>query len=95
MLNNKKKMTESEDKHWELVRRFLQEVGLVADYLHDRVVCKRNGEPEKLSPLFAQVADADGELTDELIVEQLNAIARQAAAGFVAGDGFPVFGPLL
>lgn len=54
-----------------------------------------NVEPEKLSLLVGQLADADGELTDELIVEQLNAIARQAAAGFVAGDGFPVFGPLL
>ena len=53
-----------------------------------------NGGTEKLSPLFGQVADADGELTDELIVEQFNAIARQAAVGFVAGDGFPVFGSL-
>lgn len=89
------KAPEAGERHWERVQRFLQEVGLVVDYLHARVVCKRNGEPEKLSPLYAQVADADGELTDELIVEQLNAIARQAAAGFVAGDGFPVFGPLL
>lgn len=88
------KMTESEDMHWRRILRFLQEVGLVVDYLHARVVCKRNCEPTKLSPLFAQAADADGELTDALIVSQLEAIARQARAGFVAGEGFPVFGPL-
>ena len=88
-----RKVPESEDKHWERVQRFLQEAGLVLDYLHDRIENKRNSI--KLSPLFGQVADADGELTDELIVNQLEAIARQAAAGFVAGDGFPVFGPLL
>ena len=86
------KVPESEDKHWECVQRFLQEVGLVLEYLHDRVATKRNSI--KLVPLFGQAADADGDLTDELIVKQLEAIARQAAAGFVAGDGFPIFGPL-
>ena len=39
-------------------------------------------------------ADADGELTDKMIVEQLEAIARQARAGFIEGDGFPVFVPM-
>ena len=87
-------LAKAEDNHWIHVQRFLQEVGLVVDYLHTRVVCKRNCEPTKLSPLFAQAADADGELTDALIVSQLEAIARQARAGFVAGEGFPVFGPL-
>lgn len=88
-------MPESDDMHWMRVQRVLQEVGLVVDYLHTRVVCKRNCESTTLSPHFAQVADADGELTDVLIVKQLEAIARQAKAGFVSGEGFPVFGPLL
>ena len=39
-------------------------------------------------------ADDDGELTEEMIVEQLEAIARQARAGFVDGQGFPVFASL-
>lgn len=85
---------ESEDSHWAQVQRFLQEVGLVVDYLHWRVICKRCGEQPLPSPLFAMTADADGELTDKLVVKQLEDIARQARAGFIAGDGFPVFGPL-
>ena len=39
-------------------------------------------------------ADNDGELTEEMIVAQLEAIARQARAGFVDGSGFPVFASL-
>lgn len=79
--------------HWRRIQAFLQEVGIVNDYLHWRVLCKRYGE-QPGSPLFAMVADTDGELTDEVIIEKLEAIARQARAGFVAGEGFPLFGSL-
>lgn len=91
---NRITVQESEEKHWERVQRFLQEVGLVCDYLHWRVVCKRCGEQPAPSPLFAMTADADGELSDGLIIKQLEVISQQARAGFVEGEGFPVFGSL-
>ena len=80
-------------RHWRRIEIFLCEARVVVDYLHWRVCCRRYGDlPE--SPLFKMAADDDGELTDEQIVEYLEAIARQARAGFVAGKGFPIFLPL-
>ena len=34
------------------------------------------------------------ELTEKMVIAQLEAIARQARAGFVDGPGFPVFASL-
>jgi len=82
-----------EDLRWRRIQAFLQEVFLAAEFLRWRVLCKRYGE-QPGSPLFAMTADTDGELTEESIIEQLEAIARQARAGFVGGPGFPVFGSL-
>ena len=81
------------DARWRLIQAFIQEAGIVLDYLHWRVLCKRYGE-QPASALFLMTADDDGELTEEMIVEQLEAIARQARAGFVDGQGFPVFASL-
>ena len=85
---------EAEDRHWRRVMVFLQEAGTIIDFLLRRVYCKRSGEDLSEPALYAQAADDDGELTDELIVKYLSAIARQARAGFVEGDGFPVFVPM-
>ena len=87
---------EAEDSHWRRVMVFLQEAGTIIDFLLHRVQCKRTGEDLAEPALYAQAADADGELTEELIVKYLDAIARQARAGFVEGnDGlFPVFIPM-
>ena len=75
---------------WRRIQAFIQEAGLVLDYLHWRVLCKRCGD-QPAPALFLMTADSDGELTEEMIVAQLEAIARQARAGFVDGPGFPVF----
>ena len=85
--------SEACDTRWRRIQAFIQEAGLVLDYLHWRVLCKRYGE-QPASALFLMTADDDGELTEEMIVEQLEAIARQARAGFVDGQGFPVFASL-
>jgi len=82
---------EGTDSRWRRIQAFLQEVGVVNNYLHWRVLCKRYGE-QPGSPLFRMTADLEGELSEELIVKQLEAIARQARAGFVPGEGFPLFG---
>ena len=81
------------EARWRRIQAFIQEAGLVLDYLHWRVLCKRYGE-QPASALFLMTADEDGELTEEMIVEQLEAIAQQARAGFVDGPGFPVFASL-
>ncbi len=78
------------DARWRRIKAFIQEAGLVLDYLHWRVLCKCSGD-QPASALFLMTADNDGELTEEMIVAQLEAIARQARAGFVDGPGFPVF----
>ena len=78
---------------WRRIQAFIQEAGLVLDYLHWRVLCKLCGD-QPASALFLMTADSDGELTEEMIVAQLEAIARQARAGFVDGPGFPVFASL-
>ena len=91
----KKGETTSEacDVRWRRIQAFIQEAGLVLDYLHWRVLCKRCGD-QPAPALFLMTADGDGELTEEMIVAQLEAIARQARAGFVDGPGFPVFASL-
>lgn len=81
------------DARWRRIKAFIQEAGLVLDYLHWRVLCKCSGD-QPASALFLMTADNDGELTEEMIVAQLEAIARQARAGFVDGPGFPVFASL-
>ena len=81
------------DARWRRIKAFIQEAGLVLDYLHWRVLCKCSGA-QPASALFLMTADGDGELTEEMIVAQLEAIARQARAGFVDGSGFPVFASL-
>lgn len=88
-----KALPPSEDQRWERILVFLQEAGLVLDYLHWRVLSKRYGE-QPASPVFGMQADNDGELTEDMVIEQLEAIARQARAGFVDGPDFPVFGSL-
>lgn len=85
---------EAKDRHWCRVMAFLQEAGTIIDFLLHRVYCKRSGEDLSEPALYAMAADDDGEPSDELIVEYLEAIARQARAGFVEGDRFPVFAPL-
>lgn len=82
-----------DDERWQRIQNFVQEAGIVLDYLHWRVLCKRYGE-QPASPLFLMTADSDGELTEEMVIAQLEAIARQARAGFVDGPDFPVFAPL-
>lgn len=78
------------DDRWQRIQAFVQEAGIVMDYLHWRVLSKRYGE-QPASALYSMTADNDGELTEEMVVEQIDAIARQARAGFVDGPGFPVF----
>lgn len=85
--------SEACDVRWRRIQAFIQEAGIVLDYLHWRVLCKRYGE-QPASALFLMTADDDGELTEEMIVEQLEAIARQARAGFVDGPEFSVFASL-
>ena len=91
----KKGETTSEacDARWRRIQAFIQEAGIVLDYLHWRVLCKCSGA-QPASALFLMTADGDGELTEEMVVTQLEAIARQARAGFVDGPGFPVFASL-
>ena len=84
---------EPRDARWRRIQAFIQEAGIVLDYLHWRVLCKCSGA-QPASALFLMTADSDGELTEEMIVAQLEAIARQARAGFVDGPGFPVFASL-
>ena len=81
------------DKRLRRIQSFLQEAGIVLDYLHWRVLCKLYGE-QPAPTLYLMTSDIDGELTEEMVVEQLEAIALQARAGFVDGPGFPVFAPL-
>ena len=63
-------------------------------------VSKRDGsvvpfdESRIYSAISSAYAEVYGELTEEMIVAQLEAIARQARAGFVDGPGFPVFASL-
>ncbi|MBQ6007083.1 MAG: hypothetical protein IJL17_00990 [Kiritimatiellae bacterium] len=85
--------TENSDARWRRIQAFIQEAGIVLDYLHWRVLCKCSGD-QPASALFLMTADSDGELTEEMIVVQLEAIARQARAGFVDGPGFPMFASL-
>ena len=79
----------AETKKWLRIQSFIQEAGLALDYLHWRVLCKRCGD-RPAPTLFMMTADNDGELTEEMIVEQLEAIARQARAGFIDGHRFTV-----
>ena len=88
-----KTILQADDEGWRRIQAFIQEAGIVLDYLHWRVLCKHYGE-QPAPALFLMTADGDGELTEEMIVEHLEAIARQARAGFVDGPGFPVFAPL-
>lgn len=85
--------TETCDARWRRIQAFIQEAGLVLDYLHWRVLCKCCGD-QPAPTLFLMTADSDGELNEEMIVAQLEAIARQSRAGFVDGQGFPVFASL-
>ena len=85
--------TETCDARWRRIQAFIQEAGIVLDYLHWRVLCKCSGD-QPAPALFLMTADGDGELTEEMVVAQLEAIARQARAGFVDGPGFPVFASL-
>lgn len=82
-----------EDQRWKRVQAFIEESATILDLIHWRVLCKRYGK-HPASPLFQMVADSEGELTEAAVVEQIEAIARQARAGFVEGEGFPVFGSL-
>lgn len=84
----------SEVDRWKHILAFLQEAGLVLDYLHNRIVVEKLGGEVAPSSLFGQLSDADGDLTEDLIVKHLETIARTARAGFVEGDGFPVFAQL-
>ena len=84
---------ETSNARWRRIQAFIQEAGLVLDYLHWRVLCKRNGD-QPAPALFLMTADGGGEFTEEMIITQLEAIARQARAGFVDGQGFPVFASL-
>ena len=78
------------DARWRRIQAFIQEAGIVLDYLHWRVLCKCSGV-QPASALFLMTADGDGELNEEMVIARLEAIARQARAGFVDGPGFPVF----
>ena len=78
---------------WRRIQAFIQEAGIVIDYLHWRVLCKCSGV-QPASALFLMTADGDGELNEEMVIARLEAIARQAWAGFVDGPGFPVFASL-
>ncbi len=91
--NTHEKILNADDKRWRRIQAFVQEAGIVLDYLHWRVRCKCSGA-QPASALFLMTADGDCELTEEMIVAQLEAIARQARAGFVDGPGFPVFASL-
>ena len=82
--------SEACDVRWRRIQAFIQEAGIVLNYLHWRVLCKCSGD-QPAPELFLMTADSDGEQTEETIVAQLEAIARQARAGFVDGPGFPVF----
>ena len=80
-----------EDAHWRRVMVFLQQADTILDYLLRRVYAKRKGEDLSEPALYAQTADDDGPLTDELVVGYLEAIAGQARAGFIDGSGLPFF----
>lgn len=80
-------------ERWVRIQTFLQEVGVTIDYLHWRTLDKLGLKREE-RPLFELTADQEGELTEEAVVRQLDAIARQARAGFVDGEDFPVFASL-
>ena len=73
---------------------YLQEAAAVIHYLHWRVVVMRDGEYKPDHGSFEIQADCDGEFTEALVVEYLEAIAKQARAGFCSGPNFPVFGTL-
>ncbi len=80
---------------WAHVQAWLQEAGMVIDYLVSRTIEKQTGSfPAKISALFMQTADADGELTEELIVNYLAEMARLAKEGFSTSEEFPVFGEI-
>ena len=85
---------EAEDAHWRRVTVFLQEAATVLDYLLRRVYAKRLGEDISEPVLYAETADIDGPLSEELVVRYVEAIARSAQAGFVDVDGFPIFGSM-
>ena len=89
--NRQAALSEAEAKHWQRITYFLQEAEMVVHFLLCRAYCKQTGEDLSNPTAFAMQADADGELTDKMVVEQLEAIARQAESGFVDGPGFPVF----
>ena len=76
------------------MQMYLQEAAAVIHYLHWRVVVKRDGEYKPDHGSFEIQADCDGEFTEALVVEYLEAIAKQARAGFCRGPNFPVFGSL-
>lgn len=59
-----------------------------------RVYAKRLGEDLSEPVLYAETADIDGPLSEELVVRYVEAIARSAQAGFVDVDGFPIFGSM-
>ena len=76
------------------MQMYLQEAAAVIHYLHWRVVVMRDGEYKPDHGSFEIQADCDGEFTEALVVEYLEAIAKQARAGFCRGPNFPVFGSL-
>ena len=76
------------------MQAYLQEAAAVIHYLHWRVVVMRDGEYKPDHGSFEIQADCDGEFTEALVVEYLEAIAKQARAGFCRGPNFPVFGSL-
>jgi hypothetical protein len=81
-------LSAAEDAHWHRVKLFLQYAYTLIDYLLCRVYAKLKLTGEDLEPLFAELAEDDGPLNDELIVRHIEAIARSARDGFVDVDGF-------
>lgn len=95
-IDKKASKVKSEDKRWERIQSFLEEVGLVCEYLRYRILCERFGEQTQTppSPLCLIQADQDRLFSEDLITTYLEAISRQGRAGFVISDKFPVFGTL-
>jgi len=84
----------SANKRLICIQSYLEEAAVTIDYLRWRVLSERLGD-QPASPLFKITADMDGAFSEAQVIEQLEAIARQARAGFCRGEGFPVFGVLV
>jgi len=91
--NNGDSSKEAAEKRLIYIQSFLEEAAMTIEYWRWRVVSERLGE-QPASYLFKLTADMDGPFSEDQVLEQLDAIARQARAGFCRGEGFPVFGVL-